>query len=407
MKKATLLSSILASVLSLGCIGFFGCKKTEESKPVEYDRSAFLGVSETAVGDNSDSWVLDMSQALGAQAFRVEMDFAELFKVKKEDTLTFNEINLEKYRQFIDRLTTNGVEKIALVNTSYLHPYGYGITSKNAIPDPVTENGDYVRFLQLQEKAFVMLSREFPEAEYFQPAYRANDENYLHKNGYVATADGETNAAFYLSADENYHVIADMCWYVNRGISQQNSKSRVVLPAIVKGEAENFLQGVYKAIASRTLPIAQEFADDDPDRYFQVLSWSPKLSESAGIEKGQIADEKEIYAVAQNYGDGDKPVWYTQIGWNDAGTETAQQTIAENYPAFFDKVKAELPFVETAYLARLTSPKQRGEGVQDFGILYGLHDLQYPATPKPAALVIAKYIRGADADLTGFYKYQR
>ena len=405
MKKLTLLSSILAGVTAFGCIGLMGCKKTEPSNSVEYDHSAFLGVSETAVGGKTDGWVLENTKALGAQAFRVEIDFNELFKAKKEDTLSFNEVQLEKYQTLIAGLKASGVKKIALVNTSYIQPYGYGCTSKNAIPDPVTENADYVRFLQLQEKAFVMLAREFPEAEYFQPAYLANDDSYLHKNGYLLTADEETSAAFYLSEDEQYHVIADMCWYVNRGISQQNAKLRVVLPSVANGKAESFLEGVYRAIAAHTLPIAQEFADDDPDNYFQVLSWQPTLSDSVGIDKAQIGDEKQIYAIAQSNGDGDKPVWYTQIGWNDIGTQAAQQTIAENYLAFFNAVKTELPFVETAYLARLAAPEKREDGVQDFGIVYGLTDLQYPATPKPAALAIAKYIRGEDADLSGFYRY--
>lgn len=358
MRKMRVLSSVLASVLLIGCIGVSGCKK-EEPTTIEYDRSAFFGLAETPAelapntdGSVSSAWVLDTVKALGAQAFRVEVRFSDLFKVKKDDGLSFHEETLEKYREFIDGLTANGVKKISLVNTAYLHPYGYGVTSEYAVPDPVTENADYVRFLQLQEKGFTMLAREFPEVEYFEPSCSANEDKYIHKNGCVDGGEEEKNAVYAFSADELHHIVADMCWYVNRGVSRQNGKARVVLPAIAdEGNTDDFLTGIYRAISSQSLPIAEEFSDNDPDHYFQVLYWQPEITQTTDLDKALMDGQKELYAIAQSYGDGDKPVWYAQIGWQD---ETTTE-LSKDYLALFDKVKEELPFVETVYLTRLIS----------------------------------------------------
>ena len=88
-------------------------------------------------------------------------------------------------------------------------------------------------------------------------------------------------------------------------------------------------------------------------------------------------------------------------------TKEDAQIIADAYIGFFDMVKAEMPWLQTAMIFRLTTlaTQDISLGENYFGIMYNKDDPLYGGQPKPAAIAIAKYIRGEDADLSILYKY--
>ena len=115
-----------------------------------------------------------------------------------------------------------------------------------------------------------------------------------------------------------------------------------------------------------------------------------------------------MYEVATEHGDGDKPVWFSEIGWSDWGNDSEKEKIGDKYVSAFDTIKKELPFVEVVFVFRLTSlftQNVSSAGEMNFGIFYNPQDPVNKGAPKPAAISIAKYINGEDYDLTPLYKY--
>ena len=70
-------------------------------------------------------------------------------------------------------------------------------------------------------------------------------------------------------------------------------------------------------------------------------------------------------------------------------------------------VKEKMPYVQTVMIFRLTTlvTQDISLGENNFGIMYNKDDPINGGQPKAAALTIAKYIRGEDADLSILYKY--
>ena len=66
-----------------------------------------------------------------------------------------------------------------------------------------------------------------------------------------------------------------------------------------------------------------------------------------------------------------------------------------------------MPYVQTAMVFRLTTLTTQDifVGENNFGIMYNKDDPVNGGKPKAAALALAKYIRGEDADLSILYKY--
>ena len=117
--------------------------------------------------------------------------------------------------------------------------------------------------------------------------------------------------------------------------------------------------------------------------------------------------QQQTYQVAIDHNDGGKPVWFTEFGWTDWGEPTRQQIIADAYIGFMEMVKADMPWVQTVMIFRLTTlaTQEISVGENNFGIMYNKDDPLYGGQPKPAAITLAKYIRGENADLSGLYKY--
>ena len=110
--------------------------------------------------------------------------------------------------------------------------------------------------------------------------------------------------------------------------------------------------------------------------------------------------QNDIYQVAINHGDGGKPVWFTEFGWTDWGEEHRQQTIADAIIEFYDTVKTEMPYVQTAMVFRLTTltTQDISVGENNFGIMYNKDD-------KELKEKIRKYImKGEGSIMAGLYK---
>ena len=207
---------------------------------------------------------------------------------------------------------------------------------------------------------------------------------------------------------DQVRIVADLCWYVTKALRSVNPNAMVMNPSLCGfTTTPDYLEDIYKAIESGGLPVGQEKSDIDPDNYFQVLNWHPYTFGSDTVNDVWLQLQHEIYDVAIRHNDGGKPVWFTEFGWTDWGEPTRQQTIADAFVGFYDMVKAEMPYVQTVMAFRLTNltTQDISLGENNFGIMYNKDDPLNGGQPKAAAIAIAKYIRGDDADLSILYKY--
>ena len=412
MKFKKLAALLMAGVLGVGVSTAAGCKKQ-----YEYDHSHFFGLCEVS-GEISagvdrgltHDFISGMAGALGVKSFRVWLALSDVLRVGEGDTLTLNSQTVEKYHDLFDKLTAQGIDRLSLMCTAFVYPWEYQHSTGLVVPDPNEEYEEYVRFLDLQGRAFAMVAEEFPELRYFEPANEPDGDSgsFLHKNGYTAGGSVQVNADYMYTESELSHIIGDLCWYTTRGVRGVDENARVLLPSLCNySTAPDFLDSIYKAIESKTLPVAQEYSDTDPDNYFQILNWHPYSLVTGEIDADWVALQKEIYAVAEKHGDGGKPVWYTEMGWTDYRDEDNMQTIANRYVKLFDTVKEELPFVETVFIFRLSTltVQQISTAEDNFGIVFNPLDPISPGMPKPAAIAIYRYIHGENADLAPLYQF--
>ena len=216
------------------------------------------------------------------------------------------------------------------------------------------------------------------------------------------------NANYIYSQYDQVRIVADLCWLVTDALKEIDSKAQVMIPSLCGfTTTPDYLEDVYEAIESKTLPVGQEMSDTDPDNYFQILNWHPYTFGSDTVTDAWLQLQKDIYQVAIDHDDGGTPVWFTEFGWTDNGEPTRQQIIADAFIGFYDMVKAEMPWVQTTIIFRLTTlaTQDISLGENNFGIMYNKDDPLYGGQPKAAALAIAKYVRGENADLSALYKY--
>ena len=408
---------VIASVLSVFClpISFFGCDKGKETANYDFDKSGFYGLCEV-FGDMggaldpgiTNEWIADMAGALGVKSFRMWINYGSMFEVDENNELIPNRSQIAIVRDAVDRLKAAGVENLLAMTTSFVYPADYPTTTIYVVPDPYEEYETYIEFLELQQKAYKAFATEFPEVLYYEPANEPELNGCIHRNGYTHGGSDIVNASYIYSQYDQVRIVADMCWYTTQALKEVNPEIQVMNPSLCGlTTTPDYLNDLYEAIESGALPVGQEKSDIDPDNYFQILNWHPYTFGSDTVTETWLQLQNDIYQQAIDHGDDGTPVWFTEFGWTDNGVEAYQQKIADAYVGFFDLVRAEMPWLQTAMIFRLTTlaTQDISLGENNFGIMYNKDDPLHGGEPKAAAIAIAKYIRGEDADLSGLYKY--
>ena len=415
MKKPDMRRLFAAICLLLtGCIACSACGKTERVR----DYSCFYGLCEVSAETQAversltNDFISDMAGGLGVRSFRLWMSLSDIIdRESYSDSVRINAAQAAAYHDLIDKLSAQGVTRFVAMSGAWIYPYDYPCTTFCCIPDPQEEYDSYIRFLSIQEECYRLLAAEFSEIEYFEPGNEPDNESgqFMHKNNFTYGGSVMVNAEYMYTPEELSYIIADMCYYAGRGVRQSNPDAKIVLPGLCNyNTTPDFLDGIYSAIESRALPAGETYADTDPDNYFQILNWHPYvLTGSGDLSEEWVLHQQEIYAVAERHGDGDKAVWYTEMGWSDRGDRSMETVIADRFIDLFERTRSRLPFVEAVFLFRIsTLAESRISQLEDnFGLIVSPLDEQRPGEPKPAALAIAQYIRGENCDLSLLYKY--
>ena len=410
---------IIALLLCVFCLPFtfVGCKDKEDEIVYNFDKSGFYGLCEV-FGDMgggvdpgiTNEWIGDMAGGLGVKSFRMWISYGDLYSVDENDDIIANQAKISIVRDAVNRLKASGVENFLAMATAFVYPKDYPTTTGYVVPDPYEEYDMYIRFLKIQQKAYIAFATEFPEVKFYEPANEPEAGGCIHKNGYTHAGSEIINANYMYTQYDQVRIVADLCWYTTQAVQSVNPESKVAIPGLMgMVTTPDYLDGIYDAIESSALPVGQEKADVDPDNYFQILNWHPYTFGSDTVNEAWIQLHNDIYNVAIEHGDGGKPVWFTEFGWTDNAEPTRHQTIADSFIEFFDTVKAKMPYVQTVMIFRLTTlvTQDISLGENNFGIMYNKDDPVNGGKPKAAAIALAKYIRGEDADLSMLYKYVR
>ncbi len=423
MKLKKFVAAFLSAMLLVcGLFSSVSCseKKSGPGYTIEQEKYLFgMGeVPSDIVGGATDSkvtmeTVATLAGELGVKSFRLWMHITSVCE-RAEDS---NEVRLktdavQKFHQFIDLLKDNGVTHFTAMNHYYLYPVGYSASAGCVVPDPNLEFEEYVEFMELLRECYRLLAAEFPEISYWEPSNETNgtDGRFIAMNGYSEAEDAE-NSQYLYSTDDLAYITADMCWYANAGIKESSPGACTVLPGMIfntSGETATFLQKIYDQIDSRYLPSGEEYADIEPDHYFQVLNWHPYVGSWGMPSDAWTQANLDIYAVAEKNGDKGKKVFLTELGWQDQNNPESQELIARAFVETIDIIKEKMPWVETFHTFRMfnwdTCPLA-SDSIERFFGLFTSPNSEAGASPKPVALALCRYFRGDDVDVSGLYQF--
>lgn len=414
MRKGIILSLASLSLCLVSCT-----EEKQKTVPPTYDYSYFNGICALSGEFNNgvdvgltNEWTASKAKALGAKSCRIWIAMSGLFSVGEEDDLHLNQIYYSVMKDHVEKLQEAGVENFLLMFTAFVYPTGYVPTTGYVVPNPREEYDFYLRFLKMNAEAAGKIKELFPEIRNFEPG---NEPDFacpgcIHKNGFIHGGGMNVNSDFIYNDDDKISILNDLCWYVRKAVTSVDPNAKVVYPGLTnQATVPDFVDLIYKKIESQTLPAGQEFSDNNPDNYFDILNWHPyptQIDTSFNIKWDEWAEyNKSIYDVVKRHGDEGKEVYFSELGWTDWGTDNdaEKEKIASNYSSAFKTIREEMPWVTAVFAFRLTNLKYQmldtTGGEENFGLFYHPEDEFHHGEPKPAAHAVAKAFNGQDYDL--------
>lgn len=420
------ISLFLGMVFMFSIVGCSSNSKNGNSNLPAFNRERyFYGGAELASevgpkGDWRDSgtnmeWTSNTAKALGIKVQRVWMHLNTVL-VRAE---TSNEISVirdecDRYHQYFAMLKAAGVERIVVMNHRFLYPYGYKAGTAATAPEPDKDPEIYKQWLEMYSECYRLLAQEFPEIDFWECGNEFDLDNFLHKTNH---STDKMNSLF--PENEAAAITADLCYAARKGLRSVNRNKYVVLPGMSGYAKESYFESIYTAIESKKYPTIEDTYITDPDEYFDVIAWHcyPMNTDIAhGDYDNALITFKErclgLYDVAKRHGDGEKRVWFTEIGiaegtMGDVGEESTLMNMADYAMRIFDIIEKDLSFVETVFWFRYsdvcTMNLSGNEGC--FGIFYSADDTVNRGKPKPIAIALYKRINGENADVSPLYWY--
>jgi len=400
------------------------CKK--EKVKFDFDDEYFIGVQEhiyeirNLEKSVNTEFVYDLSKAIGAKVFRINVTINSLFYVDRNDTVKFNEATKNQFHITLNKLLEAGYERIVFANDSFIYPYGYSVTHSICVPDPYSESDAYLRWLKVNSTAYGMLAAEFPEVDYFEPINEPDYPNneVLCRNGMMW---GAGQSEYLFSEIDETNICADLCYYINKEIKKVDENNKMMTPALTSlSSTYSYLENIYLAIESGAHPVGTEYpCSTNPDDYFDIIVLHPYsftqsyINPESPTENGVyiITDTyKEVcnrfYQICSKHGDSEKPHWYTEIGYTDFGMDSIQETIGRETTKQLKMIKEELPFVETVIFYKMCDFYEYSvDNSEDhFGLVTAPSNKEKPLELKPIMKAIYAFMHDGSTDYSEFDK---
>jgi hypothetical protein len=420
---------------------FIGCSKDNNNPevekpsfpPIEVDYSNMFGINiYTSLGgaltNGSDVGVTqeiaaDLCGAIGIKTVRFQFYLSWLLNYNSSnDEITYNEVNVAIFKEYIALLKENGVVNIIGNNAAYNHYPAEGLPRSyyKSIPDPETEPEVYIKFLELIEREYKMVAEKFPEVNYYEYGNEINVPNghNMSKNGFNPNASNEDKAPYCFTDSELAARTADIGYYANRGMKAGNPNAKAVLPGLylmVPEDTRDHINSLYEHIESGKLPSTRMVngnreipADTNPDNYFEYLNWHPYLY--AEYSEEWLRMNESLYQVAIDHGDVEKKVLITEFGYYDSFLESREEVIANVCVPAIKALIGRLPAIESIEIFRMFNWITAPVGVADMEKSFGIFDSPIQpngARPKPVAINLFYYFNGVNANSDVLYLHAK
>jgi len=313
---------------------------------VHIDRNTndFYGVMEFwggAVDNGMSHMIAPLTQAMGFQTFRVSTHQQALVERDNNNNIRLRRNanggphqNVTNLRNQVAELQRAGVRNIIGMNHYNLQPAVFERNRGGAVFPHPTLDASYLPFMQMIEDTFYVLSRAFPEILYWQSHNEINvGSRFIHGG-----IDPATNQRLYFDDNERQIINTDLMFFAQRGVRRGNPNARHVMPGHIfngpaTGAPQNaspglpgFIRGIYERIASGNYPSVGGVTSTNPRDFFDYLSWHP-------YEFGSISNpfrnrNNQIFAVMEEFGDGDAPVIFTEFGLTTTDVQFRNMTVA-------------------------------------------------------------------------------
>ena len=407
MKKliAFLLAGLIL-VCATGCQsepGETSAAITERKNPLKYGLNAHIYEQRPMDPSATLNYVTDMVGVLGVSYYRLSTPHDSMFTVGEDDNLVFKEGFKSLVHKIISEMSAAGVTNFVAVSDAPIYPYGYTVTSNGVVPDPAVEKEMYTRWIKLYAKAWGMIAKEFPEITHIEPMNEPElpGTNMLTKQGHQWGADD----GYKYSMTDKAHMIADLQYYIYKEVKDANPKAYVTTPGFsTYGEGQDVLDYIYEAIESGAHPYTEDFADTDPDHYFDYINFHKYLNTITLDEYFEQCDS--FYKACERHGDAGKPALLTEWGFTDHDNEGQEEINGENMTKLLEVFNKKMPYLEAVLVYMLND--YHGYSVDtsedNFGLFTSHGDPEKPSCPKPVAIEFYKYIHKTE-DVSPLYKY--
>lgn len=301
------------------------------------------------------SEAVSLISSLGAKSVRVWNHSISVMS----DYKTIDPNKTKRYHELYAALKLAGIDQIIAMNHYHFLP-GSENTGTIQVPTRDTTAGsEYMKFLDMYQQMWQVLSTEFPEIKYWEIGNEFNHDPFLNPIGYT---DG-SNGVKPFTMDEKADISTDMMFYGSKGIKAGNPEATTIMPAMAPADGmdgvamTSYLEKVYTNIESGT------FGSTKSNDFFEALAWHP-YSPFASPDQKWVDANNKLYAIAVAHGDKGKKVFLTEVGFPDGKNEKTDATQAEWVTTMYKLVKEQMPYVESLHYYRLFN-----DGEND---LYGL-----------------------------------
>lgn len=226
---------------------------------------------------------------------------------------------------------------------------------------PSRQDPGYEEWLACYEHCWYLTAKEFGEVLYWEIDNEINNKDFMYIEGHF----GEK-----LPTGELAAMSADMLFYASRGIHRGNPGARTVLGGIVDPDGlgipetdtgttmVNFMEALYDAIASG------EHGSRAPDDFFEIAAWHPYYYRAAP-DAYFVRENNRIYEVVRRREGRDKPVFWTEFGWDESLWDSGP--IPEAIERLLAVIREQMPYVKCLcyyrYFDDMAEGTPRGMGV--------------------------------------------
>lgn len=336
----------------------------------------------------------DIVSMIGVKCYRLGLNIPVLLTDSNE--LRQNEY--QKAKEYINLLKEGGVDEIIVHVSGYYVITDKGVADSWAVSPPrrdVTKGSEYMKFLDMYSRSIETITAAFPEVKLW--GFAGDWQGFY---GYLPNEPA--------TLEERAAVAADMMYCASKALYDVSPEAVSIMCGVDGSIQSNYIGSmtyyltlIYEAIASGKSVGGSVKTDD----YFQILSWNPYFWESGdAVFSPRMPDDEwlmnnnAMFNIAKKYGDGNKKVFFGEVGFCDFGDAGLEEKIAEYYKRLFNYVK------QMDYVAHVSVFRPENDPVANWGYAeaersFGLFKAPCEgAMPKKSAYAIQE-IFGGSGDL--------